>query len=359
MDPKTVADAAAEAVAKIDDTQILINVYVPLLIVASTIIYYGSKRSQDMKEMETMSKNDAMMFPIVGSCVLFGLFLLFKLFAKEYLNLLFTGYFLIIGSFAVAMTILPGVQVFTGVPKPTDKPLVKYSFTIPAIPLLNPEAEKCDIELTFGDIIAYIIGFGIAIWYATSKGGDYNWLANDLLGTCFCIQAIEMMSLGTYQNGVILLTGLFFYDIFWVFGTGYFMEGDNSVMVSVAKNFDAPIKLLFPKSYPPKAGPGQFSMLGLGDIVIPGIFVALSLRYDVRQGITTKIFNWAMGGYVLGLGATVFVMHVFKAAQPALLYIVPSLIFCTMFGAKMAGKFSDLWNYSEEPEEASEEKKEN
>jgi len=51
MDPKTVADAAAEAVAKIDDTQILINVYVPLLIVASTIIYYGSKRSQDMKEV--------------------------------------------------------------------------------------------------------------------------------------------------------------------------------------------------------------------------------------------------------------------------------------------------------------------
>ena len=152
------------------------------------------------------------------------------------------------------------------------------------------------------------------------------------------------------------------------------MEGDNSVMVSVAKNFDAPIKLLFPKSYPPKAGPGQFSMLGLGDIVIPGIFltltltltltlilipgifVALSLRYDVRQGITTKIFNWAMGGYVLGLGATVFVMHVFKAAQPALLYIVPALILCTMLGAKMAGKFSDLWNYTEEVEEEEEKK---
>ena len=94
-------------------------------------------------------------------------------------------------------------------------------------------------------------------------------------------QAIEMMSLGTYVNGVILLIGLFFYDIFWVFGTAtswkyagisdprlwppsgeatsdpatspravVLSEGDNSVMVSVAKNFDAPIKLLFPKSYP-------------------------------------------------------------------------------------------------------------
>ena len=28
-----------------------------------------------------------------------------------------------------------------------------------------------------------------------------------------------MMSLGLVLNGVILLIGLFFYDIFWVFGT--------------------------------------------------------------------------------------------------------------------------------------------
>ena len=37
--------------------------------------------------------------------------------------------------------------------------------------------------------------------------------------------------------GAVLLSGLFFYDIFWVFGT--------PVMVTVAKSLDAPIKLLF------------------------------------------------------------------------------------------------------------------
>lgn len=36
-----------------------------------------------------------------------------------------------------------------------------------------------------------------------------------------------------------LLAGLFLYDVFWVFFT--------PVMVSVAKNFEAPIKLLFPR----------------------------------------------------------------------------------------------------------------
>lgn len=48
-----------------------------------------------------------------------------------------------------------------------------------------------------------------------------------------------------------------------------------------AKSFDAPIKLLFPRALEEGSKSTPFSMLGLGDIVIPGIFVALVLRYDV------------------------------------------------------------------------------
>jgi len=31
----------------------------------------------------------------------------------------------------------------------------------------------------------------------------------------------------------------------------------------------------------------NFAMLGLGDIVIPGIFIALLLRFDVRSAVIT------------------------------------------------------------------------
>lgn len=51
--------------------------------------------------------------------------------------------------------------------------------------------------------------------------------------------------------GVILLAGLFVYDIFWVFCT--------PVMVSVAKSFDAPIKLLFKRAG--DTGPRPFRWL--------------------------------------------------------------------------------------------------
>lgn len=120
------------------------------------------------------------------------------------------------------------------------------------------------------------------------------------------------MILPNFKTGFILLWGLFFYDIFWVYGT--------DVMVTVAKSFDAPIKLMFPYNW--NADPPQFSMLGLGDIVIPGIFVALCLKYDIYRFIKTGsknigdiklgYFNWCFGGYIFGIITTFAVMIIWN-----------------------------------------------
>src|SRR5580704_5268598 len=57
------------------------------------------------------------------------------------------------------------------------------------------------------------------------------------------------------------------------------------MMVTVAKSLDIPIKLLFPR--PPAAGEDPtkpaFAMLGLGDIVLPGIVMGLALRFDIYR----------------------------------------------------------------------------
>ena len=54
-----------------------------------------------------MSTEDAAKFPFVGSAVLFGLYVLFKIFSKEYINMLLTGYFLLFGILAVGGTLKP------------------------------------------------------------------------------------------------------------------------------------------------------------------------------------------------------------------------------------------------------------
>ena len=139
-------------------------------------------------------------------------------------------------------------------------------------------------------------------------------------------------------------------------------------MVTVAKSFDAPIKLLFPRTLAAaraaagaaSSAPAPFSMLGLGDIVIPGVFVALLLRRDAAAGKrgargapragARPLFPAAFGGYVAGLAATIVVMVAFDAAQPALLYIVPAVLGATAAAAAVDGDAKGVWEWSEEPE---------
>jgi minor histocompatibility antigen H13 len=114
----------------------------------------------------------------------------------------------------------------------------------------------------------FAVSFAIVALYYFTK----FWMLNNFLACVFCISGIQYLFLGNFQRGFTLLTGLFFYDIFFVFGT--------DVMLTVAKSIDAPIKLLFPKDWSTEEP--QFALLGLGDIVLPGIFIAMCLRFDIK-----------------------------------------------------------------------------
>jgi minor histocompatibility antigen H13 len=100
-------------------------------------------------------------------------------------------------------------------------------------------------------------------------------------------------------------------------------------------------------------------MLGLGDIDIPGIFVALLLRFDRSPGRAGKAgyFVPAFAGYVAGLVTTIAVMNAFQAAQPALLYIVPAVLGAVGVTAVARGEVAQVLAFSEEEEEEGEGKK--
>ena len=141
-------------------------------------------------------------------------------------------------------------------------------------------------------------------------------------------------------------------------------------MVTVAKSLDGPIKILFPRSLTPDVETGklEMSLLGLGDIVIPGFFLALLLRFDAHiadipyfpmdchASFPKPYFHSALLGYVIGLGTTLYVMIVFEAAQPALLYLVPACLGSSLLCAIVRGELKVLFDYSEEEEEIEEEK---
>mmetsp|Transcript_7034 Transcript_7034/g.14993 ORF Transcript_7034/g.14993 Transcript_7034/m.14993 type:complete len:397 (+) Transcript_7034:197-1387(+) len=352
---------------------VLVPYVVHLLVLVTAILYVACHSSLVLREdvpkegedgydpnapgKETLKTEDAMQFPIMGSCSLFGLYLGFKFLGQDLVNLLIGLYFGLVGIGALTLTICPVMDNIA--PKSMNDKKLGFKKKIPhPLPewILSKDFE-IGLELTGTDVISIALSCGVVALYFQKK----YWALNNVLGICFCLQGIERLSLGTYKIGAILLIGLFFYDIFWVFGT--------DVMVTVAKNLDGPIKLLFPRSLEPigETGKIELSLLGLGDIVIPGFFLSLLLRFDaenakmptdkvdVYESFPKPYFYSAMIAYVLGLGITLFVMIYFQAAQPALLYLVPACLGSSFLCALVRGEISALLAYSEEEEEEPEE----
>jgi len=173
----------------------------------------------------------------------------------------------------------------------------------------------------------------------------------DVLSLSFSFNALSLLKLDSFASGCVVLSGLFLYDVWWVFGT--------EVMVNVATKIDAPIKLLWPKSIAFSTS-GGFTMLGLGDVVVPGIFVALALRYDYHRASRldvsapsfSKHYFWAaLFGYLFGLVTTMMVMHIFKAPQPALLYLSPACMLSFFLTALIRGELKEAWDWIDGPVE--------
>jgi len=343
-----------------------------IVLVSTLCVVAGAFRSVPIASegsSEVMTRDDARKFPLVGSCVLFGAFLAFKFLPKRVLDLVASAYFGALGIFAVSAVLAPIVHRFMF----GGRDLRSYElFTVPKIPWLNEE--RWTVECTAAEAAATAAATAGTIWYVRTK----HWLSNNVLGMCFSLQGIEFLTIDSVQIGAILLGGLFVYDVFWVFCT--------PVMVSVAKSFDAPIKLLFPRVAASAISSTEkpFNMLGLGDIVIPGLYVAMILRMDnarraaaaePRKSVTRSAskraatasrtvshdagnvptyFPSVAAGYLVGIVTTIVVMNVFNAAQPALLYIVPGVLGATLIRAALAGgnELSTTWNYCEGLEEA-------
>lgn len=71
---------------------------------------------------------------------------------------------------------------------------------------------------------------------------------------------------------------------------------------------------------------------------LPGIFVALALRFDVSRGKESQYFKSAFLGYAVGLILTIVVMNWFQAAQ------VGSLCFL-MFPEQMNNSLDNKWHH--------------
>ncbi|KAJ5075012.1 minor histocompatibility antigen h13 [Anaeramoeba ignava] len=335
---------------------------------------------------DPMSKKDALQFPLIAGSILTGLFLVVKFINKKYVNILLMFYFFGVGVFSTMEAFSTTLRRFLPESLRKKQPW-KFSTKIPFV------SNTQKFSLTVSNLLTGIIGVVVGLSFIFTK----NWVINNLLGLIFCFNGVAVLSIQNFQVIVLLLVGLFFYDIYFVFYT--------PVMVGVAKAIEGPVKLMFPKNL---SSASEFSMLGLGDIVVPGLLISLMIRFDfylANKNYFQKIhrqtseqflverekekekenenenenekenqnenqnqnenekekeknhfynthfsqfyFKVSFISYFIGTLSTILVMLIFQKPQPALLYLVPSTLLGVVFAAIKKGDFSTLYDFDQ------------
>ncbi|KAJ0051921.1 hypothetical protein Pint_00443 [Pistacia integerrima] len=102
-----------------------------------------------------------------------------------------------------------------------------------------------------------------------------------IMGIALMITVLQIVRVPNLKVGTVLLSCAFLYDIFWVFVSKWVFH--ESVMIVVARGDRSgedsiPMLLKIPRMFDPWGG---YSVIGFGDIILPGLLVAFSLRFEL------------------------------------------------------------------------------
>ncbi|KAM1707582.1 hypothetical protein ACFX13_000722 [Malus domestica] len=189
-----------------------------------------------------------------------------------------------------------------------------------------------------------------AVLWAVYRRISFAWIGQDILGIALIITVLQIVRVPNLKVGTVLLSCAFLYDIFWVFVSKWWFH--ESVMIVVARGDKSgedgiPMLLKIPRMFDPWGG---YSIIGFGDIILPGLVVAFSLRYDwlANKKLRAGYFVWAMTAYGLGLLITYVALNLMDGhGQPALLYIVPFTLGTFITLGHMRGDLKVLWTRGE------------
>uniref|UniRef100_A0A8D3AYC8 Signal peptide peptidase-like 2B n=1 Tax=Scophthalmus maximus TaxID=52904 RepID=A0A8D3AYC8_SCOMX len=201
---------------------------------------------------------------------------------------------------------------------------------------------------------AFCIGVSIT-WVVFRNEDQWAWVLQDALGIAFCLYMLKTVRLPTFKACTLLLSVLFVYDVFFVFITPLLTKSGESIMVEVAAgpsdsstHEKLPMVLKVPRlNFSPLALCDRpFSLLGFGDVLVPGLLVAYCHRFDILTQSSRIYFVACTIAYGVGLLITFVALAVMQMGQPALLYLVPCTLLTSLAVALWRRELPQFWTGS-------------
>ena len=206
------------------------------------------------------------------------------------------------------------------------------------------------LDLNFFEITSLLIsGILIGLYFLTR-----HYILNDIICFCLAFTSLSFIILKSFLLCFVCLFAFFIYDTFWVFYSEKIFT--ENVMVVAATSIQIPIKIEFPilfSNNPIK----NCMLLGLGDILLPGMIIKYSRRFDLlkkkmekrkiglrkkKSNINFYSFNLLL--YFISVVLAMVMMFVFNHGQPVLFYISPIFIIGLMGKAYYDGCLGIFWS---------------
>ncbi|KAJ0406786.1 hypothetical protein ATCC90586_000839 [Pythium insidiosum] len=237
---------------------------------------------------------------------------------------------------------------------------------VPAVASRQLTAPCCPEEpWPLSELVGFVLTGAIAVvWYVFRRT---CWYLQNLFGISVCFVFLQTVQVPNLKVATLLLSLAFVYDIFFVFLSP--LVFGSSVMEDVATGGPAAYTRddypgvdycerypTFPACLDPEPMPmllvlprfwdwqGGVSMLGLGDIIIPGLVLSFALRFDYSpQSLGENYFRTVAIGYAIGLGLANLAVTVTQVGQPALMYLVPTCLGSLVLRSRANGDFRAMW----------------
>ncbi|KAM6175043.1 signal peptide peptidase-like 2C [Erethizon dorsatum] len=190
------------------------------------------------------------------------------------------------------------------------------------------------------------------LWVTYRNEDHWAWLLQDMLGVAYCLFVLRRVQLPTLKNCTCFLLVLLAFDVFFVFITPLFTKTGESIMLEIASgpadsssHERLPMVLKVPRLRASALTPCDqpFSILGFGDIVVPGFLVAYCHRFDVHIHSHQVYFVSCTIAYAVGLMVTFLAMVLMEMGQPALLYLVSSTLLTSLAVAACRQELTLFW----------------
>ena len=300
----------------------------------STAIELNFKSVKEAQKSTNVKWYHILIYGLLASCMLLIIY-----FFKRYIILIFNllmAYEVFICGFYTVLFFIRKIGRKTLSPL-THKKLRKFRSENN---YLNKIKSYCRIN-TY-DIISIILNLILVIFYYATK----SWLLNDILCFFLSFTFLSLLILKSFMLCFLLLFVFFIYDTFWVFYSDRIFS--ENVMVKAATSLNIPIKIEMPIIF--SQNPIKDCMLlGMGDIVLPGVIIKYCHRFDSMKKKIDKnyrggfyLFNIVL--YVVSVILAMLMMFVFNHSQPVLFYISPIFIIGLAGKAIHDGCFIDFWN---------------